>query len=127
MANELILIVDDNERNRKLVRDVLAAAGFRIEEASSAGDGVARATKHRPDVILMDIRLPDFDGTEAVRRLRLDARTAAIPVVALTSLAADGDGGWLAGAGMDGVIAKPIDVRTFPDEVRRWCTGRDER
>jgi len=81
------LIVDDNEKNLKLARDVLRFAGFRTLEAATGGEGVSLAVEHLPDVILMDIRLPDMDGTDAARQLKVDERTARIPIVALTSLA----------------------------------------
>ena len=91
MPDELVLIVDDNEKNLRLARDVLQFAGFRTLEAASAGEGLSLAAEKLPDVILMDIRLPDMDGTEAARRLKDDARTTRIPVVALTSLAMKGE------------------------------------
>jgi len=123
MADELVLIVDDNEKNLRLARDVLQFAGFRTLEAASAGEGLSLAAEKLPDVILMDIRLPDMDGTEAARRLKDDARTTRIPVVALTSLAMKGDREWFLAAGFDGYITKPIDVRTFPAEVTRYLGG----
>ncbi len=127
MADELILIVDDNERNLRLARDVLRAAGFRTLEAGSGTDGVAVAAEHLPDVILMDIRLPDMDGTEATRRLKDDPLTAHVPIVALTSLAMKGDREWLLAAGFDGYLEKPISVREFPEQVRELChTARDD-
>jgi CheY-like chemotaxis protein len=86
VANELVLIVDDNAKNAKLARDLLQAAGFRTLEAGSGSEATGLAHEHRPDVILMDIRLPDMDGTEAARHLKADGRTAQIPIVALTSL-----------------------------------------
>ena len=82
----LVLIVDDNEKNLKLHRDVLRAAGFRTLEADTAVAGIALAAEHLPDVVLMDRRLPDMDGADAARALATDARTADIPVVALSSL-----------------------------------------
>ncbi len=121
MADELVLIVDDNEKNLRLARDVLQFAGFRTLEASSGGDGVTLATEHLPDVVLMDIRLPDMEGTEAARRLKDDARTAAIPIVALTSLAMKGDREWFLAAGFDGYLEKPISVRELADQVRSFC------
>jgi two-component system cell cycle response regulator DivK len=116
----LILIVDDNEQNARLARDVLRAAGFRTIEAATGVEAVARATDHRPDVILLDIRLPDMDGADVARRLKGDPRTAHIPVVALTSLAPHEGGAWFLEAGFDGYLEKPIRVREFPDEVRRF-------
>jgi CheY-like chemotaxis protein len=114
--------VDDNERNLKLARDVLLAGGFRVLEAATATDGIALAEEHLPDVVLMDLRLPDIDGSEAARALADAARTAAIPVVAFSSLAIENDD-WLRDAGFAGSLAKPIDVEAFPDQVRRFCRG----
>jgi two-component system cell cycle response regulator DivK len=122
MTDALVLIVDDNEKNMRLARDVLRFAGFRTLAAATGGEGVALAARHLPDVILMDIRLPDMDGTEAARRLKADARTARIPVVALTSLAMKGDREWFLAAGFDGYLEKPISVRDFPEQVRSHCT-----
>src|SRR6266581_662610 len=98
MADELVLIVDDNEKNLRLARDVLAFAEFRTLTAASAGEGVSLALEHLPDVILMDIRLPDMHGADAARQLKDNMRTAQIPVVALTSLAMKGDREWFLAA-----------------------------
>jgi two-component system cell cycle response regulator DivK len=117
----LVLIVDDNDRNRKLAGDVLRSARFRTLEAATAAEGIALASEHLPDVILMDLRLPDLDGTEAARMLRAEPRTSRIPVVALTALPLDGREDWLSDAGIAGYVVKPIDIDTFPDEVRRFC------
>jgi two-component system cell cycle response regulator DivK len=118
----LVLIVDDNQKNLKLARDVLRAAEFRTLEAASATDGLALAAEHVPDVILMDVRLPDMNGTDVARKLAGDARTARIPVVALSALPFKTDDEWLV-AGFAGYIEKPIDVGRFPNEVRRYCVG----
>ena len=117
---DLVLIVDDNAKNLRLARDVLQAAGMRTLEASNGAEGIAAAVQGRPDVILMDIRLPDIDGTEVARRLKADARTASIPIVALTSLAMKGDRERFLASGFDGYLEKPIDVRAFPDRVRDY-------
>jgi two-component system cell cycle response regulator DivK len=117
----LVLIVDDNEKNRKLARDVLRAAGLRTLEAASGAEGIALAAEHLPDVILMDLRLPEMDGTEAARRLRDEPHTASIPVVALSSLPVQGGGDWLEAAGFAGWLEKPIRVSEFPEQVRRYC------
>ena len=122
MSDELILIVDDNEKNVKLARDVLRFAGFRTLEAGTAGEGISLATEQLPDLVLMDIRLPDMDGTAALQRLRDDERTAGIPVVALTSFAMKGDRERFIAAGFDGYLEKPITVREFPDQVRSHLT-----
>lgn len=117
----LVLIVDDNEKNLKLARDVLRAAGFRTIEAASGGDGIALATERLPDVILLDLRLPDIAGEDVARTLREGARTARIPVVALSALRYGGDSERLVAAGFAGYLEKPIDVREFPEQVRRYC------
>lgn len=117
----LVLIVDDNDRNRKLAGDVLRLARFRTLEAVTAAEGIALASEHLPDVILMDLRLPDLDGTEAARILRAEPRTSRIPVVAVTALPLDARDDWLFDAGFVGYILKPIDTDAFPDLVRRFC------
>ena len=124
--DELILIVDDNEKNLRLARDVLRFAGFRTIEAASGGEGVSTAIEQLPDVILMDIRLPDMDGTEAARQLKHDERTAQIPVVALTSLAMKGDRESFLAAGFDGYLEKPISVLELPEQVRSFCRRPDQ-
>jgi two-component system, cell cycle response regulator DivK len=117
----LVLIVDDSERNRKLARDVLHAAGLETLEAGTGTEARARAAERLPNVILLDIGLPDMAGTEVSRELRARPRTAHIPVVALSALPDAGDHDWLLGAGFAGFIGKPIDVRAFPDQVRSYC------
>jgi two-component system, cell cycle response regulator DivK len=123
-AQPLVLIADDNEQNLKLARDVLLAAGFRTAEAATGAGAVALAHRRLPDVILMDLRLPDMDGAEAARMLAADAQTAKIPVVAFSSLTVSADGDWLRSQGFAGFLEKPIDVSAFPHQVRRYCTGR---
>lgn len=117
----LVLIVDDDARNLKLARDVLLAAGFRTLVARNGAEAVAFGVDHLPDVILMDLRLPDMDGTEAARILADGAQTAAIPVVALSAVEFEGDEAWLARAGFAGCLKKPIDVESFPHQVRQFC------
>jgi two-component system cell cycle response regulator DivK len=114
----LILIVEDNEKNMKLARDVLQFNGFRTLEAVTAGQGLTLAAEHRPDLILMDIQLPDMDGSTALRRLRGDAATASIKVVALTAFAMKDDRERFVSAGFDGYLSKPISVRELPSQVR---------
>jgi two-component system, cell cycle response regulator DivK len=116
----LVLIVDDNEKNRKLARDVLSAAGFQTLEAASGAEGISLASEHLPDVILMDLRLRDMDGTEAVAAICHEPTTASIPVVALSALPLEGDD-WLLAAGFAGYLEKPIRIKDFPDRVRRYC------
>jgi two-component system, cell cycle response regulator DivK len=116
------LIVDDGEANRKLARDLLSGAGFRTLEAATGSAAIALALEHRPDVVLMDLRLPDMDGTEAVRRLGENERTAGIPVVALSALSLEGNEEWLQGTGFAGWLEKPIHVATFAEQVGRYCS-----
>ena len=113
MANELILIVEDNEKNRKLVRDVLQHRGYRTLEAETGEDGVRLAREHRPALILMDIQLPGIDGIEALRQLRADDATRAIPVIAVTASALDRDRQKIMAAGFDGYQSKPLNVKAF--------------
>jgi len=117
-VGQLILIVDDNENNRKLAKDVLEFAGFTTLEAAGGVEGVALAIERRPDLVLMDIRMPDLSGTEALKLLREDSRTTEIPIVALTSSTMRGDEERFIAEGFDGYLAKPITVREFPDQVR---------
>ena len=119
MADDgVVLLVEDNDRNLKLARDVLEYAGFTVLVAMSGEEAVTRAQTARPDLILMDLQLPGIDGHEALGRLRDDTRTATIPVVALTAYAMRQDRERALAAGFDGYLQKPIDVRRFPDQVR---------
>jgi len=118
-----VLVVDDNDRNRKLAIDVLSAAGFRTFGAGTAAEGIALAREHMPDVVLMDLRLPDMDGVAATRELAADERTALIPVVAMSASPLEGREDWLGEAGFAGSLGKPIHVSTFPEQVRGYCPG----
>jgi two-component system cell cycle response regulator DivK len=121
----LVLIVDDNVKNLKLATDVLRAAGFRTLEAASGAEAIAHADEHGPDVILLDLRLPDLDGTEVVRELRSRERTARIAVVAVSALS-NVDREWVSSSGFDGYIEKPISVRERPDQVRSYVRPRTD-
>jgi two-component system cell cycle response regulator DivK len=123
MTGERILVVEDNELNMKLFRDVLVAGGYRTLEATTGSEAVDLATEHAPDLVLMDIQLPDLDGVQALRRLRADERTAAIPVLALTAQAMDGDRERFLVAGFNGYLSKPVNVRELIDTVRLHCDG----
>jgi two-component system, cell cycle response regulator DivK len=121
-----VLVVDDHDLNRKLALDVLGAAGFRTFGAAMAAQGIALARVHVPDVILMDLRLPDMDGVDATRKLAGHERTAHIPVVAMSASTLEGREDWLEEAGFVGWLEKPIHVSTFPEQVLRYCLGRTE-
>ena len=113
----VILIVEDNPRNLKLVRDVLNHVGYRTLEAATAEDGLALAREQRPGLVLMDIQLPGMDGVEALGRLRSDPATAGVRVLALTAFAMKDDRERLLEAGFDGYLEKPLDVRRLPSQI----------
>ena len=119
-----VLVVEDNEKNMKLLRDVLQATGYRTLEATTGGAAVELAVDLAPDLVLMDIQLPDIDGVEALGRLREDERTAAIPVVAVTAQAMQGDRERFLAAGFDGYVSKPVDVGELIQTVTAHCAGR---
>ena len=121
VPDRLILVVEDNERSLKLERDVLQLHGYQTIEARTAEEGLVLAAERLPDLILMDIRLPGIDGVTALGQLRADSRTAAIPVIALTSSAMRADDERFQQAGFDGYLAKPIDFRQLVQEVDARC------
>jgi two-component system, cell cycle response regulator DivK len=114
----VILIVEDNDKNLKLVRDVLQVKGYETIEAGTAEDGIELARSRSPDLILMDIQLPGMNGIDALKVLRADASTARIPVVAVTASVMQQDRNLITEAGFDGYIAKPINLKEFIDTVR---------
>ena len=120
-AAPLVLIVDDDERNRKLAQDVLGRSGLRTIAAAGGRAALALARDRLPDVVLLDLRLPDMEGSDVARAIREEERTAHIPVVALTALRYPAGGARLLADGFSGYLEKPIDVRTFPDQVRGYC------
>ena len=124
MAGEQILVVEDNAKNMKLLRDVLQATGYRTLEASTGGQALMLAIEHGPALVLMDIRLPDMDGVEALSRLRMDERTASIPVLAVTAQAMQGDSERFRNAGFNGYLSKPIDIDELLMTVDEHCRGR---
>ena len=124
MTSAQILVVEDNERNMKLFCDVLQASGFRTLEATTGESAVELAIEHRPDLVLMDIQLPDIDGLEALDRLRADERSSSLPVLALTSQAMEGDRERFLADGFDGYLSKPVDITDFGATVNRYCRER---
>ena len=122
MAGELILVVEDNEKNRKLVRDVLTFKGFTVIEAETGEDGVRLARERTPRLILMDIQLPGIDGIEALRRIRDDDATRTIPVIAVTASAMDRDRQKIMAAGFNGYQSKPLNVKEFVAAVEAAVT-----
>ena len=124
MTGPQVLVVEDNERNMKLFRDVLESSGYRTLEATTGERAVELVVEHCPDLVLMDIQLPDIDGVEALGRLRAEERTASVPVLALTAQAMDGDRERFLAAGFDGYLSKPVDISDFVATVRRYCEVR---
>ncbi len=120
MAETLILIVEDNPRDLKLVRDVLHASGFQTLEAETGEAAIELAREREPALVLMDIQLPQMNGREAAKILRGDAKTQHIPIVALTASAMKGNREALLAEGFDGYIAKPINIKEIPEVVRSY-------
>ena len=121
MAGERVLVVEDNDKNMKLIRDVLQATGYDTVEASTGDDAVKLALSQAPALVLMDVQLPGIDGVEALARLRDDERTASIPVLALTAQAMHGDRERFLAAGFDGYLSKPVDVAELLRTVEEYC------
>ncbi|HEY7165366.1 MAG TPA: response regulator [Candidatus Binatia bacterium] len=119
MANELILIIEDNEKNRKLARDVLQVKGFRTIESETAEGGLKLAAEQSPALILMDIQLPGIDGITALKQLRADPKTKDIRVIAITASAMTHNRQTLLAEGFDGYQTKPISLKEFLTEVQR--------
>ena len=113
-----VLVVEDTEDNRKIIRDLLTSAGYETIEAVTGEEGVAMAAEHRPDLILMDVQLPVLDGYEATRRIKAAPALQHIPIVAVTSYALSGDEEKARAAGCDGYIAKPFSPRQLLGKVR---------
>ena len=115
-----ILIVEDNEKNMKLVRDILRHKGYETLEAVTGAEGVRLAREQRPDLVLMDIQLPDFDGITALRRIREDTSLDAVPVIAVSASVMPGDQQKIVGSGFDAFVGKPINLKQFVDTVQRF-------
>ena len=115
-----ILLVEDQDDNRRIVRDLLGAAGYELVEAITGEEGIAMAESHRPDLILMDIQLPGVDGYEATRRIRANPALAHIPIIAVTSYALSGDDVKAREAGCDDYVAKPFSPRALLAKIRQY-------
>jgi two-component system cell cycle response regulator DivK len=123
MAHELILVVEDNEQNQKLARDVLQVKGYRVLVAETAELGIPMALKEKPDLVLMDIHLPGMNGMEALARLRADAATKAIPVLAFTASVMPQDRREIMSAGFDGFLSKPVNLKEFLETISAALKG----
>jgi two-component system, cell cycle response regulator DivK len=124
-----VLYIEDNADNRLLVRRILMASdhGFDVVDASSAASGIALASENPPDLILMDVSMPDMDGLTATQRLRTMDQLKTVPIIALTALAMQGDKDRAMSAGCDGYISKPVDVDKLPDQIFSYLRSRNER
>jgi CheY-like chemotaxis protein len=120
---KMILIVEDEPKNLKLIRDLLQVSGYLTMEATDGAQGIELAKAHKPDLILMDILMPVMDGFEATKILKTDAETKNIPIIALTSHAMEGDEEKMLGIGCDGYITKPIDTREFLKKVSEFLSN----
>jgi two-component system, cell cycle response regulator DivK len=118
-----ILVVEDTEDNRQIIRDLLTSVGYELIEAADGAEGVAMAQSHRPDLILMDIQLPEMDGYEATRRIRAIPDLAQVPIIAVTSYALSGDEAKTRAAGCDGYVAKPFSPRQLLAKIREFLPG----
>jgi CheY-like chemotaxis protein len=121
MGGKRVLIVEDNEKNTKLFRDVLQATGYSTLEAATGEEALALAVQNGPALVLMDVQLPGIDGVETLARLRADRRTAFIPVLAVTAQAMRGDRDRFLDGGFDGYLSKPIDIAQLIEVVREQC------
>ena len=124
MANELVLIIEDNDKNRKLVRDVLHVKGYKTIEAETAEAGLKLALEQSPALILMDVQLPGMDGITALKRLKADAKTKSIPVIAVTASAMSFKRQTMLAEGFDGYQTKPISLKDFLREIERVLAAR---
>jgi two-component system cell cycle response regulator DivK len=120
-----VLVIEDQEDNRTILRDLLSSAGFEVLEARDGFEGIEAAARERPDLILMDIQMPKMDGYEATRRIKADPSTAAIPVIAVTSYALSGDEDKAKAVGCDGYVTKPFSPRALLATVRTWIERED--
>ena len=119
----VILIIEDNDKNMKLARDILNAKGYMTLEAITGEEGVKLAKEKLPDLVLMDIQLPGMNGIEAFRQIRADAKTARIPVIALTASVTPTDRSEINAAGFDAFVSKPINLKDFLETVKRFADG----
>ena len=124
MASALILIVEDNPRNLKLIRDILQFRGYTTLEAETGEAGVMLARERQPALILMDVQLPGMDGRAATKALKADPSTQQIPVIAMTAFAMKGDKESLLADGFDGYMSKPINIKEVPQLIERYLDGQ---
>lgn len=115
-----VLVIEDTQDNRQIIRDLLVSSGYEVIEAVDGGAGVTTAAESKPDLILMDIQLPVLDGYEATRRIKANPETAGIPIIAVTSYALSGDEAKTKAAGCDGYVAKPFSPRELLAMINKF-------
>jgi two-component system cell cycle response regulator DivK len=119
-----ILVIEDQEDNRQIVRDLMAASGYELIEATTGEEGIAAAARERPDLILMDIQLPGIDGYEVTRRIKANPQLKSIPIIAVTSYALSGDDKKAFAAGCDGYVTKPYSPRLLLAKIREYLSAK---
>jgi len=124
MSGETVLIVEDNEKNRKLMRVVLKAKGYTILEAGTGEEAMSLLQEQKPDIILMDIQLPGIDGLTLIKQIKEDASTGEIPIIAVTAYAMKGDEQRILATGCDGYISKPVNTRELPLTVEKYIKNK---
>jgi two-component system cell cycle response regulator DivK len=120
MPPPTVMLVEDNEMSRELIEDLLLATGYNVVAFPTGQEAMAWLASNRPDLIVMDINLPDVDGLTLTRRIKAEPRLASLPILAVTAYAMKGDGERILAAGCDGYISKPIDVQQFPAHIARY-------
>jgi len=120
MTDKNVMVVEDNEKNRKLMRVVLKSKGYNVIEAATGEEAINTLKKHKPDIILMDIQLPGIDGITLVKQIKADANTNDIPIIAVTAYAMKGDEQKILSSGCNGYISKPIDTRELPNIIEQY-------
>jgi two-component system cell cycle response regulator DivK len=123
MTDSRILLVEDDERNRRLARDILTVKGYEVVAVTSGEEALAWLVEHSPDLILMDIQLPGISGLEAMRQIRRDGRHAGVPIVAFTASVMPSERQRIVDAGFDGLLAKPVELAGFLAAIRRYLEG----
>ncbi len=123
--NKRVLVIEDQEDNRTILRDLLSSVGIQVIEAENGALGVEAATRERPDLILMDIQMPEMDGYEASRRIKALPELAAVPIIAVTSYALSGDDAKARAAGCDDYVTKPYSPRALLAKVMAWLERGD--
>ncbi len=120
MSGNNVMVVEDNEKNRKLMRVILKAKGYNVVEAATGEEALGILKNQKPDIILMDIQLPGIDGITLIKQIKTDAATKDIPILAVTAYAMKGDEQKIMAAGSDGYLSKPINTQELPAIIEKY-------